>query len=81
MESPQSMVGVDTSITCPACGHTAVNTMPRDRCVFFWECPACRDVVRPKPGDCCVYCSYAEDRCPPAREEEACCQGRPVGGL
>ncbi|MGH7447281.1 MAG: GDCCVxC domain-containing (seleno)protein, partial [Longimicrobiales bacterium] len=33
-------------------------------CQFFWSCPACGELVRPKPGDCCVFCSYGSRCCP-----------------
>jgi len=49
----------------PHCGVEAVETMPLDACVYFWDCPACEAVVRPLAGDCCVFCSYASTPCPP----------------
>lgn len=39
--------------------------MPRDAGVYFWPCPGCAAVARPKPGDCCVFCSYGAAPCPP----------------
>lgn len=61
-------IRLESVITCPACGHSARETMPTDACRFFWDCPACGEVVRPKPGDCCVYCSYGSVPCPPVQE-------------
>ena len=61
------------TITCPACGTATEATMPSDACVFFWDCPACGAVVRPKPGDCCVFCSYADQPCPPIQSGSSCC--------
>jgi hypothetical protein len=58
------MVQVAT-IRCPACGVESVAEMPVDACVYFWDCPACRRVVKPLRGDCCVFCSYGAVRCPP----------------
>ncbi|HEY0873605.1 MAG TPA: GDCCVxC domain-containing (seleno)protein [Vicinamibacterales bacterium] len=63
------MADLEVTITCPMCGHAAIETMPIDRCVFFWDCPSCQAVVRPKQGDCCVYCSYGDKRCPPVQDE------------
>jgi uncharacterized Zn finger protein len=54
-----------TTITCPTCGYLAEEVMPRDACVYFWQCPGCGAVARPKPGDCCVFCSYGTTPCPP----------------
>ena len=46
-----------SEIKCPACGHVAVETMPTDACVYFYDCKGCATVLRPKSGDCCVFCS------------------------
>jgi hypothetical protein len=61
-----------TTLTCPACRHQAVETMPTDRCVFFYECGGCKALLRPKPGDCCVFCSYADQQCPSKQDERPC---------
>jgi len=47
--------------------------MPTDACQFFYECAACHTVLRPKPGDCCVYCSYGSVQCPPKQVGGDCC--------
>jgi len=39
--------------------------MPTDSLVWFWECPACRALVKPKPGECGVFCSHGTALCPP----------------
>jgi hypothetical protein len=39
--------------------------MPTDACQFFYECEGCHAVLRPLPGDCCVFCSYGTVKCPP----------------
>jgi hypothetical protein len=51
-------------ITCPTCGHSKKETMPHDACQFFYECTRCKTVLKPQPGDCCVYCSYGDTKCP-----------------
>lgn len=53
--------------------------MPIDRCVFFYECRACLSLLRPKFGDCCVYCSYADKRCPFVQDESPCPDGKQTG--
>ena len=63
------------TISCPACGHAEEEELPTNVCLFFYECPACETVVRPKPGDCCVFCSYSDRLCPP-REAGECCAPR-----
>ncbi len=59
------------TLTCPVCGRETMETMPSDRCVFFCECAGCGTVLRPKPGDCCVFCSYADTPCPPRQDMAA----------
>jgi hypothetical protein len=53
--------------------------MPPDACQYFYDCKGCGVVLKPKPGDCCVFCSYGDVACPPVREaglesgQAACC--------
>jgi hypothetical protein len=62
-----------SELACPRCGHTSREEMPEDACMFFYECKGCHDVLRPKPGDCCVFCSYGTIACPPIQNGESCC--------
>ena len=55
-------------LTCPHCGFARPETMPTDACQFFFECTHCRTVLRPKAGDCCVFCSYGSVQCPPVQD-------------
>ena len=48
-------------------------TMPTDACQFFYECTGCHTVLRPKPGDCCVFCSFGTMPCPPIQLQQDCC--------
>ncbi|MFI5185087.1 MAG: GDCCVxC domain-containing (seleno)protein [Chitinophagales bacterium] len=60
-------------ITCPFCGHSEEETMPTNACQFFYECKNCKTRLKPKQGDCCVFCSYGTVKCPPAQIETFCC--------
>ncbi|MBL9065990.1 MULTISPECIES: GDCCVxC domain-containing (seleno)protein [unclassified Sphingopyxis] len=64
-----------STITCPLCGHRETETMPTDACQFFYDCRGCGAVLKPEPGDCCVFCSYGTTRCPPIQigGKGACC--------
>lgn len=31
-------------------------------------CPNCNQLLKPKEGDCCVFCSYGDIPCPPIQE-------------
>lgn len=66
-------VVLQSTITCPQCGHQKQETMPTDACVHFYECENCRTILRPKPGDCCVFCSYGSVKCPPIQSGGSCC--------
>jgi ribosomal protein L32 len=57
-----------STITCPKCGHQQAETMPTDACQFFYECKDCGTMLRPHPGDCCVFCSFGSVPCPPVQE-------------
>lgn len=54
------------TITCPTCGQQTVEEVPTDCCLFFYECLNCKTVLKPRAGDCCVFCSYGDVRCPSA---------------
>jgi hypothetical protein len=63
-------------ITCPCCGHAEAETMPQDACQWFYDCKGCGAVLKPLPGDCCVFCSYGTVACPPKQAGDSCC-GKP----
>jgi len=63
------MTVLTATLTCPHCGHEKTETVPTSACLYFYECSACRTVLRPKPGDCCIFCSYGSSRCPPRQRE------------
>jgi hypothetical protein len=57
-------VQLQSTITCPVCGYQEQETMPSDSCQFLYQCTRCETILRPLPGDCCVFCSYGSVRCP-----------------
>ena len=40
-------VVLQSTLTCPRCGATSVETMPTDACVVLHPCRACGAVLRP----------------------------------
>ena len=68
-----SEVVLESVVTCPHCGHQSMETMPTDACQFFYECGQCKAMLRPKDGDCCVFCSYGSVKCPPMQLQGHCC--------
>jgi hypothetical protein len=65
-------VVLQSVITCPKCGASKEETMPTDACAFFYQCESCSANLKPKEGDCCVYCSYGSVPCPPIQMDEGC---------
>jgi hypothetical protein len=62
-----------STITCPHCGFSSDEEMPTDACQYFYECKNCKTLLKPQPGDCCVFCSYGSVKCPPVQLNEKCC--------
>ncbi|MGH2855581.1 MAG: GDCCVxC domain-containing (seleno)protein [Solirubrobacteraceae bacterium] len=58
-------IRIEATITCPLCGTQAQETMPTNACRYSYVCTGCGAILKPKPGDCCVFCSYADTVCPP----------------
>jgi hypothetical protein len=58
----------DSELTCPQCGYKSVETMPVNHCQYFYECRGCGTLLKPLPGDCCVFCSYGTVPCPPVQQ-------------
>lgn len=62
-----------STLTCPRCGQQALETMPVNACQFFYACTGCGELLKPLPGDCCVFCSYGDVPCPPVQQARPCC--------
>lgn len=67
------MVVLQSTITCPECGHRSTEPMPTDACQYIYVCKGCGHTMKPKRGDCCVYCSYGDVPCPPIQLEKGTC--------
>src|SRR5258707_987918 len=61
---------LESTLTCPSCGTAKTEVMPTDACQFFYECTGCGELLKPKSGDCCVFCSYGSVPCPPIQAGE-----------
>ena len=57
-----------SELTCPECGHTSSETMPTDKCQYYYECRHCGALLKPLQDDCCVFCSYGTVPCPPIQK-------------
>ena len=65
------VIASTSELRCPHCSHAEMLLMPTNACVVFHRCSACGSVLRPKEGDCCVFCSYGSVPCPPAQLDES----------
>jgi hypothetical protein len=66
----------ESTLACPDCGQSSTETMPTDACQWFYDCRHCGALLKPKPGDCCVFCSWGDVPCPPVQADGrggACC--------
>ncbi|HUI14031.1 MAG TPA: GDCCVxC domain-containing (seleno)protein [Xanthobacteraceae bacterium] len=46
--------------------------MPLNACQITYHCTGCGEILRPRPGDCCVFCSYGSVPCPPVQAGSGC---------
>lgn len=53
-----------SEITCPKCGNKKTETLPTEVCLISYTCEKCKTVLHPKDGDCCVFCTYGDHKCP-----------------
>ena len=65
---------LESVIRCPNCGNESAELMPMDACQFFYDCKRCGTRLKPKDGDCCVFCSYGPVPCPPVQESGGRCR-------
>ncbi len=63
---------LETTIKCPNCGEEEMVMMPTDKCIRRFVCNNCDIVLEPKNKDCCVFCSYADNKCPVKQEDKEC---------
>lgn len=65
----KTSVILESTLTCPICGHQDAERMAVDSCQYLYECSGCHALHKPLAGDCCVYCSYGSVPCPPKQAE------------
>jgi hypothetical protein len=57
------------TITCPKCSFVKEEEMPIAACQHFYRCSNYGEAFKPKEGECCVFCSHADSKCPPKKAE------------
>jgi hypothetical protein len=58
------MAETHSLLTCPHCGHSVELEMPIYYCQINYKCQNCKKTITPKDGDCCIFCSYGDKKCP-----------------
>lgn len=64
-------IATRSTITCPTCGFERTEAMADNACEIAYRCLHCSTLLRAKPGDCCVFCSYGSVPCPPIQRERS----------
>lgn len=64
-------IKIEAILTCPKCNKAQTVKMPTDACQYFYKCIHCGELLKPNEGDCCVFCSFADTKCPPKQIEES----------
>ena len=73
---PGRSITRQTIVVCPSCGFRKEETMPDGESTYFYTCSHCSKVLKPIFGDCCVFCSYGTNKCPPIQAESRSCCAR-----
>lgn len=66
---------VESTVTCPYCGHEEIESMPTDNFMFLYECKSCGNLLIPKLGECCVFCCYGSVKCPAVQAKNLAVSG------
>jgi hypothetical protein len=61
---------LESTLTCPKCNHSKTETMATDSCHYYYECEPCHTLLKPNQGDCCVFCSFGNVKCPPMQQDD-----------
>ncbi len=69
MSEESKTADLEATISCPLCATQSRETMPVNACQHFYRCTGCGEMLQPKRGDCCIFCSYADKACPPRQAE------------
>ncbi len=60
---------LNSVVICPNCNYSKEEVMSENSCLHFYECENCHTLLKPKEGDCCVFCSYGTVKCPPIQKK------------
>lgn len=57
------------NIKCPKCSHIQeIDIPPQDRCLPFYKCYGCQNIIFSPKDVCCVICAYSDKKCTMAKD-------------
>ena len=45
-------IELNSTLTCPECGHSKTEQMPTNACQWYYECESCRVLLKPNIQTC-----------------------------
>ncbi|WP_370622950.1 GDCCVxC domain-containing (seleno)protein [Polynucleobacter sp. MWH-Berg-3C6] len=60
-----------STITCPYCRASESLEIPIGSSQHLYRCRACSSILKPKSGDCCIFCSFGDLDCSSAEQNLA----------
>jgi hypothetical protein len=60
----ETVIATESTIHCSQCGFEKTEAMPINACQYFYRCASSKALLKPKPGDYCVFCIYGTVACP-----------------
>ncbi|WP_370624266.1 GDCCVxC domain-containing (seleno)protein [Polynucleobacter sp. UB-Piko-W3] len=60
-----------STITCPHCQAAETLVVPIGSSMHLYRCRACFNILKPKSGDCCIFCSFGDFDCTSAEQNLA----------
>jgi len=60
-----------STITCPYCKASEVLEVPQGSSQHLYRCRSCHNILKPKSGDCCIFCSFGDADCSSAEQNLA----------
>ncbi|WP_304608924.1 MULTISPECIES: GDCCVxC domain-containing (seleno)protein [unclassified Polynucleobacter] len=60
-----------TIITCPNCYGQETLEISQGYSQHLYRCPSCSIILKPRSGDCCIFCSFGSQDCSSAEQNLA----------
>ncbi|WP_285896681.1 GDCCVxC domain-containing (seleno)protein [Polynucleobacter corsicus] len=67
----RSVNTVLTTITCPDCCGQETLEISQGYSQHLYRCPSCSTILKPRSGDCCIFCSFGSQDCSNAEQNLA----------